>query len=229
MYVLCVLLMLFQNGEDTEVLGDGALSQGLYEQALEYYYRAYDTPIMFVKRARVLTIMRTKGLVCDYDAYIEVILEFLSWALQQDSSLLPVIVDDTVFHEVSRTVLFNIWKGCRMDSDSALVVLLANTTWYTHSLPITASGGQMVFHDDTTVYVDWGTYYEYDEQTGVFTAHPYGINTGRYSIEHGEIGILWDDGTTSVYTLELDYTLGILIDKVSGRKVLFDHPDECNT
>jgi hypothetical protein len=229
MCVLCIVFILFQNGEDTEALGDRAFSQGSYEQALGHYYRAYDTPMVFVKRARILSVLRAEGLVCEYDAYISVILEYVSWALAQDSSLLCVVVDDTLFHEVSRTVLYNIWRGCRTDSDSALMDLISNTTWYEHPLSITAIGGQMVFHDDSTVCVIGGTFCAYDEDNDEFTKFPGGIHTGHCSVENGEIVILWDNGATSVYTLILDYTLGILVDKATRQSIYFDHPDECNT
>ncbi|MBN2619880.1 hypothetical protein JXB22_02225 [candidate division WOR-3 bacterium] len=228
MNILLVLLLL-QNGKDTELLGDQAFTQGDYDHALEYYYDAYDSPLVFVKRARVLSILRFQGLACDYDAYIESILECLCWAIEQDSSMLPKITNDTLFHEVAQTVLFNVWMGFDLENDTSLTRLLPRVQWYNHVEPITATGGQMVFHDDGVVYVDWGTFYEYDEKTQEITAVQYGEQTGCYQVEKGAVIITWDDGTKAVYRLELRGTCGVLIDASTGHEVMFDHPDECNT
>jgi hypothetical protein len=228
MGILLVFLLL-QNGKETESLGDKAFTQGDYEHAIEYYYDAYDSPLVFVKRARVLSILRSQGLVCDYDAYIGVILEYLGWAIEQDSSVLPKITSDTLFHEVAQTIVFNTWRGIDLKSDSSLTAVLPRVQWYTYVESITAIGGQMVFHDDGAVYVDWGTFYEYDEKTQEFTAVPYGEQTGRFQVKDGAINIAWDDGSTVVFQLERRGTCGVLVDINTGRAVVFDHPDECNT
>jgi|GEM_PF-3552356 len=229
MCIFCLLLILTQNGRETEILGDSAFAHGAYEQALEHYYQAFDTPIVFVKRARVLSALRARGLVCDYDAYIDVILEFLSWAIEQDPAMVPLILEDTVLYEVANTVLFKTWEGANIENDSSIVVLLPGVNWFDHPEAITAIGGQMVFHEDGAVYVDWGTYYEYDEESGEFFAHSNNEQTGRFSVQDSEIRISWEDGTTSVYRIVLRGTCGVLIDTVDGREVFYDHPDECNT
>lgn len=223
------MLTLLQNGKDTEVLGDSAFVNGMYEQALQYYYEAYDSPNAFMKRARVLSVLRTQGLVCEYDAYLDVILEFLSWALEQDSNLLPIIVRDTLLEEVTHTVLFNIWRGYSVERGSSLAALLPKVHWYTYPETITAINGQLVFQDDGSVYVHWGTYYEYDEETEKLTAYPQGEETGQFTVVAKQIRIVWQDGSASRYRLERRGTCGVLIDVGTGEDVFFDHPDECNT
>jgi len=227
-FLLCVLVLL-PNGKNTEYLGDHSFTQGEYVHALEYYYEAYDSPIVFVKRARTLSILRDQGLVCDYDAYVSVILEYLCWAVEQDSSVLSLIIEDTCFYEISHTVLFRSWQGHEPENDSGLASLLPRVRWYNYVESITAVGGQMVFHDDGAVYVDWGTYYGYDEETGEFIAYPQEQQTGHFVVKEGYVDILWDDKSKSVYRLDMRGTCGVLIDVDTGQDVVFDQPDECNT
>lgn len=228
-----------QNGRDCEHLGDRAFAEGHYEQALYYYYDAFENPEVFLKRARVLSVLRRQGKVCEHNAFVDIILENLEYAIEGEPALKSTITADTLLAPVGGTVLFNQWKGAVLENDSSLSTLLTAVSWYNCLETITAVEGGIFFHEDGSVSVDWGTYYEYDEATDSFIPHPYGKQDGKYNVRDGKIYITWqrtydtiDQSAypdSSIYILRVLGVVGILLDDISGLELFFDIPDECNT
>lgn len=238
---MCFFLLAFliENGKDFELLGDNAFIEGNYETALNCYYDAFESAEVFWKRARVLSVLRTQDMICEYNAFVDIILENLYYAIEREPDIRAVVVTDTILQPVQNTVLFNIWKGTLLENDSSLATLLPAVSWYNCLEAITGVEGGIVFREDGSVFVDWGTYYEYDEVTDSFQPHPYGKQDGTYFVRNGKIHITWhrtyeslDDAAyskSSVYVLKILGVVGMLMDDDSGLELFIDMPDECNT
>ena len=242
MFVFVVLPFLLNANGRPELVAKGhdEYARGNYEKAYEFYLNAgVSDPEVSFKLASIISYFRKQGLVCEYNAYVDIILEELQYAIAQDSSLLDKVLSDTAFSPIHRTALYNIWQGHSLDNDTSIAYILTEVTWYRIVEPITATGGKIVFQADNSVFVDWGIYYEYDEVMGAFTPCSYGKQQGQYTVTGRKIFIQWnktygnyynaDMQKESVFILELDGVSGVLKDEDSKRVIFYDMPDECNT
>lgn len=242
MLVFVVLpFLLNANGRPELVAkGDDEYARGNYERAYEFYLNAgVNDPEVSFRLASIMAYFRKQGLICEYNAYIDIILDELQYAIAQDSSLLEKVLSDTVFSPIHRTVLYNVWQGHNLDNDTSIAIILTEVTWYRIVEPVTATDGKIVFRADNSVYVDWGTYYEYDEVMGEFTPCSYGKQEGQYKVTGRKIYIRWDKTydnyydadmqEESVFILDLDGVSGVLKDGGSKHVIFYDMPDECNT
>jgi hypothetical protein len=247
--VACLMLIIpfLLGAEETRdhlSLAEEAIAAGDYETALDQYFTALNengTAIVHYKRAQLICILREKDLVCEYDAYVDGALEELSQALVMDLSLKQEIIEDTILLPLYGTVLFNIWRGGSIETDSSIALILPRIFWQTVPEGIGVTAGFMNFEFDGTVYVHWGTcydYVEYDEATGEAIPLSRGKQEGIFTVRDGEIIIEWHKSSEydlegelperSSYRLELNGVYGILRALSPGQKDLYDIPDECN-
>ena len=241
LFIMWIPLLLHANGNQELVTkGDIEYAKGNYERAYEYYLNVgVKDPEVAFKLASIISYFRNNGLICEYNAYVDLILEELQYVIEQDSCWLEKILTDTIFSPIHGTLLYNIWKGYNLDSDSSITNLLPQVSWYVIVEPITATDGEIIFRADNSVFVDWGTYYEYDEEHDEFLPRSFGKQEGYYKVGEGNIYIQWnrtyddyyktDMQRESVFILELDGVRGILKDAASNQEIFYDMPDECNT
>lgn len=241
LFFMGIPVLLSANGHPELIAkGNHEYAQGNYERAYEYYLNAgISDPEVSFKLAWIISHFRNQGLVCEYNAYVDLILEELQYIIEQDSSWLDKILDDTVFVPIQNTVLYNIWKGYDIIKDNSIAKILPQVSWYVIVEPITATDGEIVFRQDGSVFVDWGTYYEYDDEHDEFMPRSFGKQEGSYKISERRIHVKWnrtydnyydfDLQKESIYILDLDGVWGILKDAETKQEIFYDMPDECNT
>jgi hypothetical protein len=234
-------LLLYADGRPELVSkGDIEYEQGNYERAYEYYLNAgVSDPRISFNIASIMSHFRKIGLICEYNAYVDLILEELQYVIEQDSTWLEKILTDTIFSPIHTTVLYNVWKGYNLEDDSSITALLPEVSWYVIVEPVTATDGEIIFQADGSVFVDWGIYYDYDEESDEFLPRSFGKQQGHYRVKERKICIQWDKTYDnfyneelqgeSVFILEQNGVWGILKDASSDQKIFYDIPDECNT
>lgn len=240
-YIAWTPLLLYANGRPELIdKGNKEYELGNFERAYEYYMNAgINTPEISFRLASIISYFRREGFICEYNAYVDLILEHLQYIVDQDSIWLDKIIDDTIFSPIHRTVLYNIWKGSDIECDSSIPDILSNVSWYLIVEPVTSTDGEIIFRQDGSVFVDWGTYYEYDEKTQEFLPRSFGKQEGYYEVKAGEIKVWWtrshdnyyntDLQNETVFTIILDGVWGILKETASDQNIFYDIPDECNT
>ena len=220
--------------------GDIEYEHGNYERAYEYYLNAgVNDPHISFNIASIISHFRKIGLICEYNAYVDLILEELQYVIEQDSTWLEKILTDTIFSPIHTTVLYNVWKGYNLDDDCSISAILPEVSWYVMVEPVTATDGEIIFQTDGSVFVDWGTYYDYDEEQDKFLPRSFGKQKGHYQVKERKIYIQWDQTydnfynedlkRESVFILEQNGVWGILKDASSDQEIFYDIPDDCNT
>jgi tetratricopeptide (TPR) repeat protein len=229
---------------DHLTFAEDAIGAGDYETALDHYTAALnengDASVHY-KLARLICILRRKELVCEYDAYVDYALKELTYALALDPTLKQEMAEDTALFPLYGTVLFNIWRGGSIETDSAISAILPRICWQTIPEGIGVTEGFMNFECDSTVHVHWGAcydYVEYDDASGEAMPLSRGKQEGTYFVREGRIIIEWHTSyeydlegelpRQSVYRIELDGVYGILKALSPNQINLYDIPDECS-
>jgi tetratricopeptide (TPR) repeat protein len=243
--ILFLSLILFaQEESEFTALGDSEFRKGNYDLAIDYYWNAItieESPESHYKLAQLLSFLRTKNLICEYDAYIDGILDLLSTAIEIDESYKTKILEDTLFWPIHGTLLYNTWKGGSIDLDSSIMKILPEIDWQTVPEGVASLPGSIVFTNDGQVEVDWGASYEFvefDEKTGEPILYSFGKQKGTYTVTDGIVYITWkkiienehslEVPKKSAFLLKLEGVYGILDSLNPAQEDFYDIPDECS-
>ena len=158
-----------------------------------------------------------------------------------DENYKQKVLTDTLFSSIHGMLLYNIWRGGSIDSDSSIMKILPSIEWHAITEGIASLPGSITFQSDGNVEVDWGASYdfvEFDEKTGEPILYSFGKQEGSYTVKDSIIYITWEKiienehsvevPKKSVYILKREGVYGILRSQFQEQESFYDIPDECN-
>lgn len=228
---------------DYNALGYREYKTNNIEKALVLFEKATvkqpKNPFGYYNLACTLSIMRERGLVCEYHAYIPRIIELLQTAIALDFRRQYRAMVDEDLTAVHPTAYFRFLQGFTYDTDSDLALFLSKVNWYGLRYGMTGVPGQMVFRYERDNYgtfdYDMGGYMDFTENIDEDTDLVYvsrGRGAGTYRVEDGKIYVDYteQDGVDKNAVLSFEYTgkSAVLSGGEAERRFLYyDFPPEC--